>query len=87
MLGDAELQDLSDKLNTFALASRTHHNIIQELLQKYQNLVESYRSLKSDYEEEKESREKYKKLARGQVCVLQENALSHQPLTPPCADK
>ncbi len=68
MLGDAELQELS---GAFALASQTHHNIVQELLQKYQNLVENYRSLKSDYEEEREVREKYKKLARGQVCLRQ----------------
>lgn len=69
MLGDAELEGLTAQLDSFGQNCRQHHDTLQELLQKYQNLVENYRSLKSDYEEEKESREKYKKLARGQVCL------------------
>jgi len=38
----------------------------QEILQKYGTLLEQYRQLKSDYKEEWESRERYKKVARGQ---------------------
>jgi hypothetical protein len=36
-------------------------------LQQFYHLLDNYNRLKSDYEEEKEAREKYKKLARGQV--------------------
>jgi hypothetical protein len=67
MLGDAELRGLDAQINTLGLTSREHHDTVQELLSKCQNLLENYRLLKSDYEEEKELREKYKKLVRGQV--------------------
>jgi CHASE3 domain sensor protein len=68
MLGDAELQGLNTQLDGFQITHKQHRDTLQELLQNYQDLVEEYRRLRSDYEEEKESREKYKKLARGQVC-------------------
>lgn len=68
MLGNAELQDLSTQLDVFRIGDNRHRDTLQELLRNYQNLVEEYQRLRSDYEEEKESREKYKRLVRGQVC-------------------
>ncbi|KAL4900766.1 hypothetical protein BDW74DRAFT_170548 [Aspergillus multicolor] len=53
MLGDAEIQSLSDNLKAHLLA-------------QFGCLLESYSALKSDYEEEKDGRERYKKLARSQ---------------------
>jgi DNA repair ATPase RecN len=75
MLGDTELQNLDAQLKALGRSSREHHDTVQEVLDKYQNLIENYRRLKSDYEEEKESREKYKKLARGQVCSHRRSSL------------
>lgn len=66
MLTETELEGLDNDLTNFRVISSTHHEMIQGLTRNYARLVESYRQLRSDYEEEKESREKYKKLARGQ---------------------
>jgi hypothetical protein len=67
MLADADLHGLDSRLSTFVQSSKQHHETHEKLLLEFQELIENYRRLKSDYEEEKESREKYKKLARGQV--------------------
>ena len=72
---DAELEGLETQLGAFQKADQQHHQTLQNLLHDYQTLVESHRRLKSDYEEEKESREKYKKLARGQVCIRRETLM------------
>lgn len=66
MLGESELEGLDRQLASFRVASSQHHDTLQEILERYAQLTEDYRRLRSDYEEEKESREKYKKLARGQ---------------------
>lgn len=70
MLGDADLQILDNELDAVAGDDQQHHERLQKLLDQSRDLVESYRLLKSDYEEEKEAREKYKKLARGQVSKI-----------------
>ncbi|KAH0345274.1 hypothetical protein KCU81_g4401, partial [Aureobasidium melanogenum] len=49
-----------------AYLNSTRQDALDELTLTYGKLLEDYRILRSDYEEEKESREKYKKLARGQ---------------------
>jgi hypothetical protein len=67
MLGDSDLQVLDSRLSTFVQSSKQQHETHEKLLLDFQELIENYRRLKSDYEEEKESREKYKKMARGQV--------------------
>lgn len=66
MLNENELEGLDRELSDFRLANSKHHDSLQELTNNYAQLLEDYRRLRSDYEEEKESREKYKKLARGQ---------------------
>lgn len=66
MLNESELAGLDRALTDFRLTSTRHHDSLQELTDNYSQLLEDYRRLRSDYEEEKESREKYKKLARGQ---------------------
>lgn len=68
VLGDTDIQALGGDLSSIVHANQQHHENLQGLLQKFQGLLESYNRLKSDYEEEKEAREKYKKMARGQVC-------------------
>lgn len=67
MLGDADLQGLDNQLGALLRDNQQHHENVQNLLKQFQALIESYNLLKSDFEEEKEAREKYKKLARGQV--------------------
>ena len=67
MLGDTDIQALDGQLSSVLHDNQRHHENIQGLLQKFQGLLESYNLLKSDYEEVKEGREKYKKMARGQV--------------------
>ncbi|KAK4965647.1 hypothetical protein LTR66_012108 [Elasticomyces elasticus] len=66
MLNERELEDLVGELGSFRETSGQQQRTLDNLLEKYEALVEDYRRLRSDYEEEKESREKYKKLARGQ---------------------
>ncbi|KAL1969411.1 hypothetical protein VTN77DRAFT_8849 [Rasamsonia byssochlamydoides] len=66
MLGDVDLRGLDSQLHIFIRDTKQHHDTHLKLLREFQELIERYRRLKSDYEEEKESREKYKKLARGQ---------------------
>jgi hypothetical protein len=67
MLGDRDIQALDGHLDSIVRDNQHHHDNIQGLLQKFQGLLESYNLLKSDYEEVKEAREKYKRMARGQV--------------------
>jgi hypothetical protein len=69
MLGDSELQALNSSLKTVADDNQRHHQELHRLLDQFQFLLESYSRLRSDYEEEKEGRERYKKLARAQVCL------------------
>lgn len=71
MLADADINALDSHLGTIVRENQQHHDNLQNLLSKFQELLESYNNLKSDYEEEKEGRERYKRLARGQVCGLQ----------------
>jgi hypothetical protein len=66
MLNENELQGLDKGLSEFRQASAQHHDSLEVLTANYAKLLEDYKTLRSDYEEEKESREKYKKLARGQ---------------------
>ncbi|CRG89670.1 hypothetical protein PISL3812_06709 [Talaromyces islandicus] len=66
MLGERELLGLDSQLNNYILASKQHHVTQDNLLEDFQQLITDYRQLRSDYEEEKASREKYKKMARGQ---------------------
>lgn len=65
MLNERELQGLDRDLTSFRVSSAEHHDKLQELVTNYAQLLEDYTRLKSDLEEEKETREKYKKLARG----------------------
>lgn len=67
MLGDAEIHALDGNLGTIIQQNQQHHTDLQNLLEKFRQLLDSYNNLKSDYEEEKEAREKYKRMARGQV--------------------
>ncbi|KAF7586058.1 hypothetical protein BBP40_009624 [Aspergillus hancockii] len=66
MLGDADIQALDNHLGTILRDNQQHHENLQNLLQQFHLLLDNYNRLKSDYEEARESREKYKKLARGQ---------------------
>ncbi|KAE8152331.1 hypothetical protein BDV25DRAFT_151348 [Aspergillus avenaceus] len=66
MLGDKDIQALGGHLGIVVEENRRHHENVQNLLEEFRVLLDKYNRLKSDYEEEKESREKYKKLARGQ---------------------
>ncbi|KAH0360493.1 hypothetical protein KCU65_g9384, partial [Aureobasidium melanogenum] len=66
MLAETDLNRLERQLSDFNLATKTRQDALDELTLTYGKLLEDYRILRSDYEEEKESREKYKKLARGQ---------------------
>lgn len=68
MRRDDDIQALGSDLTSIVHDNQQHHDNLQGLLQRFQGLLESYYRLKSDYEEEKEAREKYKKMARGQVC-------------------
>lgn len=65
MFSDEELEGFGDNLQKFRTTNFQHQRDLQALLKKQEDLLESYQRLKSDYEEERESREKYKKLARG----------------------
>lgn len=69
-MGDTDIQALDGQLSSIVRDNQEHHDNMQGLLQKFQGLLDSYYRLKSDYEEEKMAREKYKKMARGQVCFL-----------------
>lgn len=66
MLGEGELNSLDRQLSDFTVATKSRQDALDELVTSYGKLLENYRSLRSDYEEEKESREKYKRMARGQ---------------------
>lgn len=67
MLGDAEIHALDSNLSSIVQQNQQHHADVQNLLDKFRQLLDNYNNLKSDYEEEKEAREKYKRMARGQV--------------------
>lgn len=66
MLGDDELLDLDSRLKNYAHASRQHLVNQDKLLEDFHRLIIDYEQLRSDYAEEKTSRQKYKKIARGQ---------------------
>ncbi|KAF2836674.1 hypothetical protein M501DRAFT_1018561 [Patellaria atrata CBS 101060] len=65
MLPDSEIDGLDAKLVALRHASSQQQDILQEFFQKYEELMKDYRQVRSDLEEEKESREKYKRLAKG----------------------
>lgn len=67
MHGDADLRSLEKQLNAVSQDEEQHHGNLQNLLEQFRALMESYHLLRSDYEEEREGREKYKRLAKGQV--------------------
>lgn len=67
MLRDHHIQELAGQLRSVDQENRQHHENLSNLLQNFQSLLGNYNLLRSDYEEEKEAREKYKKMARGQV--------------------
>lgn len=67
MLRDADIQALDSHVGSIIQDNEQHHERVQGLLERFQLLLDSYNQLRSDYEEERENREKYKKLARGQV--------------------
>lgn len=67
MLGDTELEQLKRQLGDTAQATQLYHENVDNILQKFQGLLDSYDRLKSEYEEAIKARERYKKLARGQV--------------------
>ncbi|KAL6862074.1 hypothetical protein J3F83DRAFT_746640 [Trichoderma novae-zelandiae] len=60
MLNDDDLERAACKLADFRLDSA-----LGNILDQYCSLIESYKQLKSDYEEERETREKYKRMAKG----------------------
>jgi len=61
MLSDNEIARAAAQL-----AEYQRSNALSQLLDQYAVLIDDYKRLKSDYEEERESREKYKKLSKGQ---------------------
>lgn len=67
MLRDHHIQELAGQLRSVDQENRQHHENLSNLLQNFQLLLGNYSLLRSDYGEEKEAREKYKKMARGQV--------------------
>lgn len=67
MLGDSELEQLKSQLGTTLQETQHYYQNVDIMLQKFQGLLDSYDRLKSEYEEATEARERYKKLARGQV--------------------
>ena len=67
MLRDADIQALDGHVGSIIRDNEQHHDRLQGLLINFKALLDSYNQLRSDYEEERENREKYKKLARGQV--------------------
>jgi hypothetical protein len=67
MVTDNVFDEIEKELSNFRLLNGKHHEGLQTILNKYQHLLSKYRTLQSDLEETKEAREKYKRLARGQV--------------------
>lgn len=70
MLGDRDIQALEGNFGNIVRHTEQHQNNVQNLVSQFRVLLDSYNRLKSDYEEEKEAREKYKRLARGQVRLI-----------------
>lgn len=67
MLRDSDIDSLTNHLGALSKENQKHHATLQDVLEQFKHLLDDYSALKSDYEEVKEGREKYKKLARGQV--------------------
>ena len=66
MPSDRELDQIASQLADFRKASEQQHKTLSDVLTKYSTLMEDYKRLRSDYEEERDSRERYKRMARGQ---------------------
>lgn len=61
MLTEKEIEDLARQL-----ADYRAKDALPDILTNYDKLIEDYKRLASDYEEERETRERYKKQAKGQ---------------------
>jgi len=68
MFSENEVRGLEISLHAFEDEHTRHQKSISKVIEKYGQLLADFKSLQSDYEETKEARERYKKLAKGQVC-------------------
>ena len=67
MTEEANVDSLEKQLNTLLEENQGHNEKVQSLLRNFGSLIHSYNLLRSNYEEAIEARERYKKLAKGQV--------------------
>ena len=67
MFSENEVRSLEISLHAFEDENTKHQRSIANVIEKYGQLLSDFKSLQSDYEETKEARERYKKLAKGQV--------------------
>jgi ABC-type transporter Mla subunit MlaD len=81
MLRDSDIEVLNHHLSSLSTEQQKQHDNLQDLLGQFKSLLDDYSSLKSDYEEVKEGREKYKRLARGQVRIDKRPESKSQRLT------
>lgn len=77
MLRESDIDSLHDHLASLSAENKRHNDNLQDLLSQFQSLLSDYSSLKSDYEDVKEGREKYKRLARGQVRAIRHLNWTH----------
>lgn len=68
MFSENKVRALEKSLHAFEDENTKHQKFIANVLEKYGQLLSDFKSLQSDYEETKEARERYKKMAKGQVC-------------------
>lgn len=68
MFSENEVRALQISLHAFEDENTKHQKSFANILEKYGQLLSDFKSLQSDYEETKEARERYKKMAKGQVC-------------------
>jgi len=73
MFSEHEVRSLEISLHAFEDENTKHQRSIVDVIEKYGQLLSNFKSLQSDYEETKEARERYKKLAKGQVSTKNNN--------------
>jgi hypothetical protein len=64
-----DLDNILADLQSFRSEEDARLRQLSNIVDQHASLIKAYRMLKSDYEEARESREKYKMLLRGYVCV------------------
>lgn len=65
MLDEREIGGLDRQISDYFQTREERHATQGKFLEDIQQLIADYRQLQSDYEEARESRDKYKKMARG----------------------